>query len=305
MADPKTLREFLKWGMENYAAEHYILIFADHGAGYLGAIVDEKSRALLSLPEMKMAIGEAEKETGRKLDIIGFDACLMGTAEVAYELKDLAEILVASQAVEAAPGWPVAEILQKLVTESKGRTVSPVELAGMIVNESGKTPDNTSTMAAIDLEKMGNLKDSVEHLAVDLLDPSLSPVQLRKCFEGAQRFADPSAPPIGDLTDMVDLCAHIAGNEAIGSDRVRRDCSELIRSVNESVISEQHNGYGVDGAHGLSIYAPADAMRFDPCAFTNPVSGAYDPEGTFSYHHVDFSRGSNWESLVRGKFRVC
>lgn len=305
MAHPKTLREFLEWGIRNHPAEHYILIFADHGAGYMGAIVDEKSRALMSLPEMKLAISEAEKETGRKLDIIGFDACLMGTAEVAYEFKDLAKILVASQEVEAAPGWPIADILEKMSIENRGRTASPEEIARMIVSESAEAPDTTFTMAAIDLEKMDELKDAVERLAVDLIDPSVSAGMLQKSFSEAKRFGDPSAHPTGDLADMVDLCTHIAGIEATPGDLVRRDCNDLIGKVKASVISEQHNGHGMDEAHGLSIYAPDDSSLFDPFAHIDPLSGSCDQSGRFSYHQVDFSRDSNWEALIKGKFKDC
>jgi Clostripain family len=48
---------------------------------------------------------------GRKVDVVGMDACLMTMIEVAYEMRDYALVLVGSEKTEPGPGWPHAAIL--------------------------------------------------------------------------------------------------------------------------------------------------------------------------------------------------
>jgi hypothetical protein len=53
----------------------------------------------------------AQRATGQKLDVLGFDACQMAAVEVASEIKDNAKFMVASQALEGREGWPYSHIL--------------------------------------------------------------------------------------------------------------------------------------------------------------------------------------------------
>jgi hypothetical protein len=145
MADGKTLTEFLQWTRKCYPAERFALIVNGHGYGARGesGTVDGKPvpsgmRALstdLSNPndvfyvqEFAEAIGAAFSD--RKLDLIGLDACLMGTVEVAFALRDKAHVLVASEEIEDPSGWLHNLWLQKL---SEKPSMDPAEVARTIV----------------------------------------------------------------------------------------------------------------------------------------------------------------------------
>jgi hypothetical protein len=93
MSDPQTLRDFIKYGVEHYPAQHYMLIINDHGDGWRGVCSDSINgdKALMTLPELSSAL------LGYKFDIIVFDAPSMSVVEVAYQLKDKASYLVSSQ----------------------------------------------------------------------------------------------------------------------------------------------------------------------------------------------------------------
>jgi len=121
MADPQHLSDFIKWGMQNYPAKHYMVIINDHGYGFMGAADDKGNKDTMNLKEMHQAfdlaskgmqktvtegVKDATQATGKKIDVIGFDACLMGMVEVGYELKDYADVMVASQEVIGSGGWP-------------------------------------------------------------------------------------------------------------------------------------------------------------------------------------------------------
>ena len=93
MSDFTTLRDFIGYGMQNYPAEHYMLIINDHGRGWKGLCSDNVNGAgnWMSLPDLYSAL------FGFEFDIIWFYTPSMATAEVAYQIMDRAEYMIASQ----------------------------------------------------------------------------------------------------------------------------------------------------------------------------------------------------------------
>ena len=86
MASGRSLTDLLIFGRENYPAEDYALIIWDHGGGPMGGMcLDELYPSdALSLDELTEALQAAQYP--EKLSWIGFDACLMGSVEVASVL---------------------------------------------------------------------------------------------------------------------------------------------------------------------------------------------------------------------------
>jgi Clostripain family len=102
------------------------------------------------------ALGEA------RLDVLGFDACLMGMLETAYGMRNVSKVLVASEELEPGDGWPYDAMLSALRDKPKmdgkgvGRTV---------VQTYGETYPSSVTMAALDLEGMGEVARKFSLLA--------------------------------------------------------------------------------------------------------------------------------------------
>ncbi|MGV8123401.1 MAG: clostripain-related cysteine peptidase [Candidatus Xenobiia bacterium LiM19] len=302
MSSKDSLRDFLAWGMRKYPAEHYLLVAMDHGFGYMGSMIDETDRSAMPLPHMREAVEEAEKETGKKLDIIGFDACLMGMAETAYEFKDVTDFTVASQQVEMAPGWPVAEILQKLEEGSSSETMNPRDVARMIVDEARKTPVAMPTLSAVDSSRMGEVKAAMDTLGEHLSDPSASVYDTKNALRKAKGYGFPLNRPSGDYRDIVDMADHIATQPKVATETVKIDLERLRNAVKEAVIAEEHSDVE-DGSHGLSVYAPVSVMRYDPFRYNNPVSNLSDSDESFSYRKVAMTQDSGWEKMLRVKFK--
>src|SRR5215470_11222803 len=90
-----------------------------------GIAYDDGAGDCLDNQELKRVLATAHHRLGRKVDLVGMDACLMTMIEVAYQLREHAEVLVGSEAVEPGPGWPHAAILGDLM---KSPTMTPMEL---------------------------------------------------------------------------------------------------------------------------------------------------------------------------------
>ena len=166
--DPDTLKEFIVRSMQTYPADHYALVIWNHGTGWLDVdhyatvrslddehrtssaifrttyrqltagettrpiAFDDSSKDFLDTADLRQAFSQAHEATGRRLDIIGMDACLMAMIEGARELTPFADYFIASQEVEPMDGWPYARILQALNADS---ALAPAALADRIVRE--------------------------------------------------------------------------------------------------------------------------------------------------------------------------
>ena len=113
MATNTTLEDFVIWAMDEYPAEHYLLDIWGHGIGWKGVAQDGSD--YLNVTELDTALSRiVEHNDGKKLDIIGFDACDMAMVEVFYQVKDYANIAIASEKEEPESGWPYYDILKTL-----------------------------------------------------------------------------------------------------------------------------------------------------------------------------------------------
>ena len=179
MGDPDNLVDFITWGAENYPASNYAVILWNHGGGWRDGTSADKNPLFkdvcyddtngedcLYTYEVRAALEEVAA-AGINPKLIGFDACLMGMVEVAYEVRNNADVMVASPYSEPGDGWPYTEILSELT----GRpSMTAAELGSIIVDEYYASYGNDYTMAALDLSKMDGLASSVNGLAHSLMD---------------------------------------------------------------------------------------------------------------------------------------
>ena len=155
MTDPETLTRFIKWCTKNFPANRNELIFWDHGGGSVsGYGYDEKhARAgSMSLPSIKKAV----KNSGAVFDIIGFDACLMATAENALALSDYADYLLASEETEPGTGWYYTDWITAL---SRNTSMATTDLGKKIIDDFITTSakqcrGQSTTLSLVDLAEL-------------------------------------------------------------------------------------------------------------------------------------------------------
>jgi len=124
MGDEAVLRDFLLWGIQNFPADRYFVILADHGAGVRpfrgiplptrGMMFADSFNDYLSEDETKRAFAAAVQGLGRPFDIVGLDASEMSILDIAYQLRDACRYLIASQLSEPNDGYPYERFLWEL-----------------------------------------------------------------------------------------------------------------------------------------------------------------------------------------------
>lgn len=110
MGAAENLTRFLNYAYRQYPATTYYLILWDHGNGpVIGYCLDKQyENDTLTLSEMEQALAGSPFSAENKLGFIGFDACLMASAELICTVGDYAEYLIASQETEPNFGWNYA-----------------------------------------------------------------------------------------------------------------------------------------------------------------------------------------------------
>ena len=133
MATRESVADFLKYCNEKHDADHKIVVFWDHGGGVSGYGQDEIYNSILSISDMKGAFSDAVKADPENppYDIIGFDACLMATAEVVSAFDGYGKYFVGSEEVEPGQGWYYLRWLSAL---SKDNTMNAAEVGLNIVD---------------------------------------------------------------------------------------------------------------------------------------------------------------------------
>jgi hypothetical protein len=323
---PETLREFLRGSRAMYSGSTYsMLAIVDHGGGWApdfdldgppqpsggrvqagglrGAAIDATDDyTSLSTRD----IGEALRDSlgpGQRLDIMFFDACLMGMIEQAYEIRNYADYMVAAENLLFAE-YPYDRYL---APANLTVNTSPRDLAIGIVQQyntrlSGSR--NPFTIAAIDLQNVrdaspNGLAAQVNMLAqqilvglpaqADLNHPLRS--ALKRAYDGAQKFDYDSSlaiDPTDGYVDLADFARRLrdSTDSAISAD-VKATAAALFTTIVSQVVVHKRSESGVyeskrngrqrwdfAGAYGLSIFLPLGEQDWRPTRL-NPA----DPNG--------------------------
>lgn len=261
MARPETLSDFIKWGVEHYPAEHYMVVMAGFANGWSGAMLDVGDHSLMSLPEIHQALSSAREATGTKIDVLGFDAEFMGMAEVAHELSDDAHYLVASQHSEKKERWSYASLLSTAFPLASGRCGGPApeEVAKAVVTGTADRPKGVPTMAAYDMSHEPRLAEGIRSLSEAIQASSLSKEAVERIKADTQHYL------IDSYVDLHDLCTRIL-DEPTSEPRLKAAAIECQQAIAGFVIAERHSKW-LRHSHGVSIdlqygYPDYAAMRF-------------------------------------------
>lgn len=151
--------DFLTYGVQKYPADRYIVIFFSHGGG---SILGFGSGT--TLPEMQKAFNMAKTETNAEFDIIGFAACLMGTAEWMHGLSDYGKYYVASEERETGFPWLLGDITsgiaQNYTTEQLLETITST-----YYQYSAKNGKQATNISAVDLKQVKALSGALGELS--------------------------------------------------------------------------------------------------------------------------------------------
>ncbi|HPC02508.1 MAG TPA: clostripain-related cysteine peptidase [Syntrophales bacterium] len=252
MASPATLAAFIQWAAARYPADHYALVIWDHGAGWKrkgrGAVEDETSGNFMTLPDLAKGV----RDSGVFVDVIDFDACLMGMYEVAYEFLSLTDYMVFSEETEPGSGNPYDTILAALAANPR---MTPGELSVEIVERydayyatSERSEDVTKS--AVDMSKIAALHEAMVTAAEAIVaDFATVGAVIAAAQQNTQSYYYRTNHDLYDFFDYVDT------NLVQGS--VKAAAQAVKSAASDAVVANRFRGDSMAESHGIAVYAPA------------------------------------------------
>ena len=308
--DPQVLYSFVKWAVDNYPADRYALILWNHGSGWWE---DARSRAAgpagkkQRRPLFRHAFPQAHRSIcyddtsggdaldnrelmvvlagicallGRKIDLLGMDACLMNMVEVAWQLRDSVQVIVGSEIEEPFDGWPYAEILSRLAARPRQDAAAFARWIVKSYLASYKGKGETVTQSALDLCRTADVVTKIGAMSVPLfaaLDTDAKPIAAAR--SNSPRFYD---------DNYIDLLCYAKNLRRKAGPDLQAKAEALIAALKPGkgrlILSQGKIGREVRGTGGLSIYFPGDRI--------NPA-----------YRALDFCADCRWPAFLERYLR--
>jgi hypothetical protein len=212
-------------------------------------LFDDDAKDFLDNLELKQVFVDLDK----KLDIVGFDACLMGMLEVVYQLREHTEIVIGSEELEPGKGWDYESIVHFLVDNpnASNEEVSRAIVDSFVASYSDQEKLKV-TLSAVRTEKLKNVACLMNYFAHEVLRKES---KIRSTFlsivDATQTFDYQNNEQIyRDLKHFVLLAkTHYENDEEIVL-----AADNLLGGLEMLVLENQTSNF--ENAHGLSVYLP-------------------------------------------------
>ena len=278
-ADASILKKFVGYSKQHFPADHYALIIGSHGGGVRtgnqnarAIVLDEESdKDWIFTAELTDVLTASES-----VDVLAFDACCMGSLEVAYQFcgtKDFkADYIVASPAEEWSFGWDYNRLAALFETNSPEPSAFAIELVNNYRNYiEANQNDSLQTLTCLRSSSIPLVKHKLDALAAELVSYKIAMESLR----GKGRLKQKNVLHYFKSEvntywlqypyfDLYSLAERISASEAF-SETVRNAARELSSAIDEAVLCS-YSGSGYTLAHtdvtGLSIFFPCGKEPF-------------------------------------------
>jgi hypothetical protein len=300
MGDYKNLIAFIQWGVQNYPAKHYMIDVWDHGSGWHSIEAmsngttrhhfhptdiswDDLSGNNITTEQLGMAIAEAAKIIGHKVDIYGSDACLMAMVEVANEMADSVQYFAGSQETEPGAGWPYGDWLKQWANTPNAtpdvitKTLVDAYVKSYQTGGSNATSDSSSeaTFSAYDMSKLPALDNAIADLGREIRAMNATDkAKLLGTAKTVQAFADP------DYGDLLDFMTLISSSTRGVEPRVVSE----VQSAAQAMIISNADTQAYTRAKGMSIWLPTDSSTYS--------------QNSDRYKGLKFNAASDWGATL-------
>ncbi len=309
MGDYKRVVNFVNWAKTSYPAKKYMLVLWDHGSGWMdprqqpktsekGISFDDETNNYIRTKQ----IGDILKESG-KVDVLAYDACLMQMGEVAFEVKDNAEVIVGSEETVPGMGYPYDLFLGALI---KKPAFNAEELGALTVEAFKMFYDAVKKGAQLSAIRSSKLNDlGVKTAEFAALAKEVNDVEALKIARaGVIRYdmiGEASDPNMaisfyGDLHQYAGLLANALKGTDDKALALKAKAAELQEYIDKEVMIDNQAsganrlGRALSESHGISVYLPPAEVRIAQEKLENIFEGKYTD--------FEFDKTAKWHDYV-------
>ncbi len=265
MGSVEELVNFVKWGKENFPAKKYFVDVWNHGNGWQKSLTglpafkdvsyDDFSGNRITTEQLGEAMARSKEIIGHNVSIFGFDACLMAMAEIAAEIAESTDFMVASEDLEPGDGWPYDDFLAA-VEALPDAEITPAQMSQALVQTygtsySGGSQGNDSvTLSAFDLNAFKEMYPAYKELAVAINGVANS--------ADAKLIKDAISNTLGFYgSDYKDLGSFLAQLQAKNLGGISANLIANVQAQLSKVVIANNPTGNFSEAKGLSLWIPS------------------------------------------------
>lgn len=297
MGDPATLNWFINYSKTYFPAYAYSLVLWNHGGGTRSKSADSSNNSnnklnakavcwdednngdALYIDEVQQALS-ANFNSKSKLDVLGFDACLMAMVEVAYEFKDLARYMVGSMNEEQGDGWWYDDLIGKI-----SASITAKEMAAQIVRSyhdyiEANLSSSGETQSAVDLSLIDSLKTRIDALAVAIYNENKK-TDIQAIRDAGVNFYNDDYGSINyPFYDLFDFCNNISEDTINSfSTGLKTAANDVINTLDDVVVY----AYGDSGNGQTQYYGEGSSVKRGLSIFFSRGNEVYDSKSHYAY----------------------
>jgi hypothetical protein len=164
-ASKEILKQVINDVMNDFRATTYDLILWSHGTGWLPSnVFNNLTKSFGKEDDFEIEITDLANTLPGGFECIIFDACLMGCIEVYYQLRNKADIIIASPTETLVAGFPYDEIIPLLFAASPDYTEIAHKYMTYYKNQTGVL--QSATISVIDTKHLKSLANLLYRMVV-------------------------------------------------------------------------------------------------------------------------------------------
>ena len=323
MGDWRQVSDFLQWAKANYPAKKTMLILWDHGWGWLdpkktsASLIDGRKK--ISIPGDKsishdfvtgnyIKTNELHKifEKTGKVNLYASMACFMQMAEISYQIKDYADIIVGSEEVVQLPSFNFEDFSSLMLANPEATAseagiflvdtfkemYSRPEYSDML--EETKYGVQLSAIKASMMESFGKKLSAWAKAAMKVNDRNAMSKAKKDAlrFEVGDDITDPKKEIsfYGDIYDFVRIVNENLNKDITGSETLKASGIALQNFIDNKLViknvfhGKDRTGKDYSKTHGIAVHIPGKPGTL------------IEYEDT--YGKLEFAKATNWEKFI-------
>lgn len=348
MGNPDTLENFMELTMTNYPADHYALfVMSAWGSGWQGGGADtsgqdsSRTLTLINCPDYKNIFKNITENGTNKIDFVGYDICVTGSFETAYEVAPFVNYMTSNQEHGFGFGefsdngkplwWNYSIFLQKLKddpdTTPEQFAISTVDyyvpdtltskILGFLPSKLLHPITYHTTLSAANLSKVNEISSAVNALG-SILKDNLS--EIKKDIKSARSEVREYGKLYKKLWFLPSRVVYALRSDRLGYDcfidlydfaeklktktdidGIKNACDTVMTAINETVLVNKAEP--TDPSHGFSIYFPELKCQYDQSIWRS-IGAKNFRKIPASYEDLRFSNDTAWDEFLKEYLRV-
>ncbi|MDX8540092.1 clostripain-related cysteine peptidase [Mesorhizobium abyssinicae] len=324
----EAFQDFVEWSIRTYPARRYMLIIWNHGqgwrfqtaksfavnnaapesaisatelavtrpatpsvGGFKAVSFDADTGHYLFNSDIQLVLEKVSKQLNAKIDVLGFDACLMSMIETAYAFRNSVTLLIGSEELEPAAGWDYVPFLRLLAMKPTSKPLAVTEK--IVAGYRARFGDShTTTLSVVDQSKTEAAAVAISKFAA-LMSQDL---EAKKPKIGALRGRMNAYGAANGLNTSVDFVTFAEGYGKIATRQSEKDAAlEASKAVREMVVSNYASAKAKRklGSTGIAIYFPPTRKAFEEDIYHDGYLKGNDE------HVVEFVKKERWADFIQ------